>query len=182
MIERLLKAHGAIERVFLDSEYAGWIANQKGALKFKAGEAKETARDSNHPKNVRLTIAVLQPALAVATLRSADGKIGATIGELHGRILALNAVYNSPIEGLNERSIQLELEGWLTNKRRNRLGETVLDRLMRLHANLILLGSLEAVYFAAGELVVCPWELESEIPEADDNSAQLFRASEDNAA
>jgi hypothetical protein len=49
---------------------------------------------------------------------------------------------------------------WLTNKRRNRLGETVLDRLMRFHANLILLDSLEAVYFADGELVVCPRDLE----------------------
>ena len=68
------------------------------------------------------------------------------------------------------------IQGWLTNKRRNRLGETVLDRLMRLHANLILLDSFEAVYFADGELVVCPWDLESEIPEADDDSesAQLF--------
>ena len=56
------------------------------------------------------------------------------------------------------------IQGWLTNKGRNRLGETVLDRLMRLHANLILLDSLEAVYFADGELVVCPWDLESEIP------------------
>ena len=45
---------------------------------------------------------------------------------------------------------------------------------MRLHANLILLESLEAVYSADGELVVCPWDLESEIPEADDESAQLF--------
>ena len=62
---------------------------------------------------------------------------------------------------------------WLTNKR-NRLGETVLDRLMPLHANLILLESLEAVYFADGELVACPWDLESEIPEAYDDSSQLF--------
>ena len=47
---------------------------------------------------------------------------------------------------------------------------------MRLHANRILLDSLEAVYFADGELVVCPWDLESEIPEpeADGDSAQLF--------
>jgi hypothetical protein len=47
---------------------------------------------------------------------------------------------------------------------------------MRFHADLILLESLEAVYFADGELVVCPWDLESEIPEADDDSesAQLF--------
>jgi hypothetical protein len=59
---------------------------------------------------------------------------------------------------------RLPVPQWLTNKRCNRLGETVLDRLMRLHANLILLDSLEAVYFADGELVVCPWDLESEIP------------------
>ena len=51
------------------------------------------------------------------------------------------------------------IQGWLTNKRRNRLGETGLDRLMRFHANRILLESLEAVYFADGELVVCPWDL-----------------------
>ena len=68
------------------------------------------------------------------------------------------------------------IQGRLTNKLHNRPGETVLNRPMRFHANRILLESLEAVYFADGELVVCPWDLESEIPEADDDSesAQLF--------
>jgi hypothetical protein len=61
------------------------------------------------------------------------------------------------------------IQGWLTNKRRNRIGPAD-----ALHANLILLDSLETVYFADGERVVCPWDLESEIPEADDDSYQIF--------
>jgi hypothetical protein len=60
------------------------------------------------------------------------------------------------------------IQGWFTSKRRNRLRETVLQRLMRMHANLLMLDRLNQLTFKDGPLAgqaVVPWDLECEIPE-----------------
>jgi hypothetical protein len=300
MAIRYVLKYLTIQRMFTDPEYVAWHATQKQKTK-EAGDAaaKKIAFDDAHMKDVKLTIKVLQPALL--TLRLADGKKGASLGQLYGDLLRLDHFYRNEIEGLDgsirekvhklfmlrwqyfhnnimtaayrftpqymhqyitnrdtppkdnteeaatkkyfkvffrkpselnaflleitdfEESLSKgagmlnaqfafsdlakqqplhrwaatylsewpilcdfvkrlhsvpcsasacehawSIQGWFTSKRRNRLRETVLQRLMRMHANLLMLDRLNQLTFKDGPLAgqaVVPWDLECEIPE-----------------
>jgi len=285
--------------MFTDPEYVAWHATQKQNTKEAGDAAKKIAFDDAHLKDVKLTIKVLEPALVV--LRLADGKKGASLGQLYGALLKLDHFYRNEIDGLdgsmrekihnlfmlrwqyfhndimttayrltpqymlqyidnrdkppkdktqeaetkryfkvffrenselNKFLLELSafeeslskgqgmlneqfafsdvakqqplhrwaqtylsewptlrdfvkrlhsvpcsasacehawsIQGWFTSKRRNRLRETVLQRLMRMHANLLMLDNQNQLTFKdgpfAGQAVV-PWDLECEIPE-----------------
>ena len=96
---RYVKTHGTIQRVFTDPEYITWRASQKKATMDEADAAKKIVFDEEHMKDVLLTIKVLEPALLA--LRLADGKRGASLGDLYGALLKLDHFYRNEIEGLD---------------------------------------------------------------------------------
>ena len=54
------------------------------------------------------------------------------------------------------------IEGWIHSKKRNRLGQTFVERLLRAHTNLLL-----EVALAEWEAKVLPWEVEMMVEEPD---------------
>ena len=57
------------------------------------------------------------------------------------------------------------MEGWFHSKKRNKLGQKTVERLVRAHTNLLLESSLEE--WSAS---VLPWELEMVPEDPDDDS------------
>mmetsp|Transcript_10515 Transcript_10515/g.32359 ORF Transcript_10515/g.32359 Transcript_10515/m.32359 type:complete len:96 (+) Transcript_10515:1086-1373(+) len=55
------------------------------------------------------------------------------------------------------------VEGWIHSKKRNRMGQTTVDRLVRTHTNLLLESKLQDWTCA-----VLPWDLDMIIEEPDD--------------
>ena len=55
------------------------------------------------------------------------------------------------------------VEGWIHSKKRNRMGQTTVDRLVRTHTNLLLESKLQD-----GTCAVLPWDLDMIIEEPDD--------------
>jgi hypothetical protein len=60
------------------------------------------------------------------------------------------------------------VEGWMHSKKRNRLGQLTVERLVRTHTNLLLEAQLDN---PEHELAVLPWDLEMVVDEPDDSDA-----------
>jgi hypothetical protein len=58
------------------------------------------------------------------------------------------------------------IEGWIHSKKRNRLGQTFVERLLRAHTNLLLDSKLEEWQLATA---VLPWELEMSVDDPEDS-------------
>ena len=67
------------------------------------------------------------------------------------------------------------VEGWMHDKKRNRMGQTVVERLMRAHTNLILEDILDMCTGALAEerpFMCLPWDIELCIDEPDDDQVE----------
>lgn len=62
------------------------------------------------------------------------------------------------------------VEGWIHNKKRNRLGQKMVERLVRTHTNLILEGKIELFEDECG-VPVLPWDLEMVPLEQEDSDS-----------
>ena len=67
------------------------------------------------------------------------------------------------------------VEGWMHDKKRNRMGQTVVERLMRAHTNLILEDILDMCTGALADerpFMCLPWDIELCIDEPDDGPVE----------
>eukprot|EP00967_Tisochrysis_lutea_P125747 scaffold211761_cov21-Tisochrysis_lutea.AAC.1 len=60
------------------------------------------------------------------------------------------------------------IEGWIHSKKRNRLGQATVDRLIRCHTNIILESNLDD----EEQAVTLPWEEEMEVDEPEESSSE----------
>jgi hypothetical protein len=123
---------------------------------------------------LKLATAVLKPALVA--LRYCDGMKGGTVTLLYNLLLRLPvfkelAWFAYKVSGVMCSASACEhcwsIEGWIHSKRRNKLHQKLVEKLVRAHTNLVLRESLDAALHH-----LLPWDIELIIDEPVDESEE----------
>jgi hypothetical protein len=80
--------------------HKAWLAKQKVEVREIGSVVKLTVESDSHWEGVKLTTRVLSPV--VELLRLTDGKTGATLGKVYHHMSNIAAIFNKPIDGMEE--------------------------------------------------------------------------------